>query len=160
MKIQLVELSIPTRDGQFIARYSGKGLAGLNFPEVGTHRRGARSDFLRADRTPRRCVPTKILRWHRATTNALKNVLTGREPKTSRCLICPAAHRSSKMSGARCKKSPAVKHAVTVKSRGKSTNRRLFAPSAAPVAQIRFQSLSPAIACLRRMENRAASPAD
>ena len=81
MKIQLVELSIPTRDGQFIARYSGKGLAGLNFPEVGTHRRGARSDFLRADRTPRRCVPTKILRWHRATTNALKNVLTGREPK-------------------------------------------------------------------------------
>ena len=35
MKNQLFQLSIPTPDGQFIARYSAKGLAELNFPSVG-----------------------------------------------------------------------------------------------------------------------------
>jgi O-6-methylguanine DNA methyltransferase len=73
MKNNLVELPISTRDGQFIAHYSEKGLAGLNFPKVGSARR--------ADRTPQRGVPTKILGWHRATEAALKNILAGREPK-------------------------------------------------------------------------------
>ena len=31
-KNNFFELPIPTRDGQFVARYSEKGLAGLNFP--------------------------------------------------------------------------------------------------------------------------------
>jgi O-6-methylguanine DNA methyltransferase len=83
VKTQSAELSISTHDGQFIARYSERGLAGLKFPEVGTHRRGVRSNFLRADRrTPRRGIPTtRIFRWHRTTTTALKSVLAGREPK-------------------------------------------------------------------------------
>ena len=79
-----VELSISTRAGKCIARYSERGLAGLNFPKVGSARR--------ADRTPRpvlrsstaeggRGVPTTILRWHHAATTALKSVLAGREPK-------------------------------------------------------------------------------
>ena len=32
MKNQFVELPISTRDGQFTARYSGKGLAEMDFP--------------------------------------------------------------------------------------------------------------------------------
>ena len=35
MKNHFIELPIATRDGQFIARYSEKGLAGLDFPKVG-----------------------------------------------------------------------------------------------------------------------------
>jgi O-6-methylguanine DNA methyltransferase len=74
MKTQLVELPVSTRDGQFVARYSEKGLAELNFPEVGTPRCGVR--------TSQRDVPTKIRRWHRATAAALKAVLAGRTAKT------------------------------------------------------------------------------
>ena len=83
IKNQLAELSIPTRDGQFIARYSEKGLAELNFPKVGSARLPRRSLAKpgRADRTPQRGVPTTILRWHHATSTALKSVLAGREPK-------------------------------------------------------------------------------
>lgn len=74
MKSQFVELSIPTCDGRFTARYSEKGLTELDFPAVGSARR--------ADRTLRRSVPTnKISRWHRATEAALKNILAGRAPK-------------------------------------------------------------------------------
>jgi O-6-methylguanine DNA methyltransferase len=77
------ELSIPTRDGQFVARYSEKGLAGLNFPkakafvaptrlaEVGRRRK-------RSEGGP---VPSKIHRWHRTTETALKIILAGRKPK-------------------------------------------------------------------------------
>jgi AraC family transcriptional regulator of adaptative response/methylated-DNA-[protein]-cysteine methyltransferase len=74
MKTQFVELPVSTRDGKFVAHYSEKGLAGLNFPKVGTARR--------ADRTPQRDVPTKILAWHRTTETALKNILASRKPKT------------------------------------------------------------------------------
>jgi O-6-methylguanine DNA methyltransferase len=74
MKTQFVELPVSTRDGQFIAHYSEKGLVGLNFPKVGSARR--------ADRTPQRGVPTKIRAWHRTTEAALKNILASREPKT------------------------------------------------------------------------------
>ncbi len=71
--MQFAELSISTRDGQFIARYSGKGLAKLKFPKVGSARR--------ADRTSRRGIPATILRWHRTTTAVLKSVLAGRNPQ-------------------------------------------------------------------------------
>jgi O-6-methylguanine DNA methyltransferase len=67
------ELPVPTRDGQFIARYSEKGLAELDFPKVGSARC--------ADRTPQRGVPTKICAWHRATETALKHILAGRNPQ-------------------------------------------------------------------------------
>jgi O-6-methylguanine DNA methyltransferase len=73
MKNNFVELPISTRDGEFIAHYSEKGLAELNFPKVGSARC--------ADRTPQRGVPTKIKNWHRTTEAALKKILAGREPK-------------------------------------------------------------------------------
>ncbi len=82
MKNHSIELSIPTRDGQFVAHYSERGLVRLNFPQVGTHRRGVRSNLSRADRTPQRGVPAKIHGWHRTTETALKKILTGRAPKT------------------------------------------------------------------------------
>ncbi len=72
MKIELIELPVPTADGVFVAHYSDKGLAELNFPKPG--------------RTSARAVNTKglatqILRWHRVTTDALQKVLAGRAPK-------------------------------------------------------------------------------
>ena len=73
MNASFLELPVATRDGQFVARYSGKGLAGLDFPKVGTPRCGVR--------TSQRDVPTKVRLWHRATTAALKTILTGRSPK-------------------------------------------------------------------------------
>lgn len=74
MKNQFTELPIATRDGQFIAHYSEKGLAGLDFPQVGSARR--------TDRTLRRSVATnRISHWHRATESALQAILTGREPE-------------------------------------------------------------------------------
>ena len=72
MKNQLFQLPIPTPDGQFIARYSAKGLAELRFPLVGrASPRAVKQDG----------VPTTILHWHRATAAGLKSSLAGREPK-------------------------------------------------------------------------------
>jgi O-6-methylguanine DNA methyltransferase len=71
MKPDLIELPLATADGEFSARYSDKGLAGLNFPKVGrTSPRAVKP----------RVVPAQILRWHNITTKALKAVLAGREP--------------------------------------------------------------------------------
>jgi O-6-methylguanine DNA methyltransferase len=78
------QLSISTRDGQFVARYSEEGLAGLNFP-VGRASPRAVKQNGRADLPvspdARQRVPTKIRAWHRATETALKNILAGRKPK-------------------------------------------------------------------------------
>jgi methylated-DNA-[protein]-cysteine S-methyltransferase len=71
MKTRLVELSIATPDGRFVARYSEKGLAELNFPSVGRA-------YPRAVKPVG--VPTNIRRWHRVTVAALKKVLAGRSP--------------------------------------------------------------------------------
>ncbi len=90
MKTLLVELSVSTRNGQFVARYSEKGLAGLNFP-VGQmpsfhcRRRGNESQISSAfgasvRDSSRRLLQTKISRWNRVTGAALKNILTGRSP--------------------------------------------------------------------------------
>ncbi|MEJ0088601.1 MAG: methylated-DNA--[protein]-cysteine S-methyltransferase [Limisphaerales bacterium] len=70
-KNQLLELPIATSDGQFIAGYSEKGLAGLNFPVERASSRAVKP----------RVVPAQFLRWHSATTKALKSILAGREPK-------------------------------------------------------------------------------
>ena len=74
MKTRLFQLPVSTRDGQFVARYSEKGLAELDFPSpeaivVPEHREGG-------------SVSTTIRRWHRATAVALKAVLAGRAAKT------------------------------------------------------------------------------
>jgi O-6-methylguanine DNA methyltransferase len=96
MKDQLFQLTVSTRDGQFIARYSAKGLAELKFPSVGRaspravsrRRRGNESQISSTSKVPIRDssrrllpIPTQILRWHRATADGLKSSLTGRKPK-------------------------------------------------------------------------------
>jgi O-6-methylguanine DNA methyltransferase len=95
MKTRLVQLPVSTRDGQFVARYSEKGLVELNFPPVGRvspraiscRRRGNESQIPSASGasakvSSRRLLQTKIRRWHRATAAALKNILAGRSPKS------------------------------------------------------------------------------
>jgi O-6-methylguanine DNA methyltransferase len=73
---QLFQLSISTPDGQFIARYSAKGLAELNFPNAKAFVAPKRSEGGRAAKA--NGFPASILRWHRATESALKNSLAGR----------------------------------------------------------------------------------
>lgn len=74
LKIQneLVQLPISTRDGKFIASYSAKGLAGVNFP---SNRNG---HALSANGA----ASPQIRRWHRATAAALKRALAGRAPQS------------------------------------------------------------------------------
>ena len=88
------ELPIPTREGQFTARYSENGLAELNFPLVGRaslravngRRRGNESQISSAPNgtvrdSSRRLLQNKICVWHRITETALKNILAGGKPK-------------------------------------------------------------------------------
>ena len=79
MKNNFFELPIPTRDGQFIARYSEKGLAEMDFPAAGPTRRGG-PDFAARGFC---CLGESVSRWHRATEAALKNILAGRAAKTA-----------------------------------------------------------------------------
>ena len=86
MKINFFQLPISTRDGQFTARYSEKGLAELNFPNAHRRRRGNESQISSASNgsvrdSSRRLLPKKIRNWHRVTETALKNVLAGRAAK-------------------------------------------------------------------------------
>lgn len=73
MNSQLIALPIPTSDGEFVARYSERGLASLNFP-VGSMDRTDRGSLAHGDVSP------GIRQWHRLTTAALKQVLAGRAP--------------------------------------------------------------------------------
>ena len=81
-KSNFFALPIPTRDGQFIARYSEKGLAELNFPK-----RNGRAELplgqaaRQRSPTKQNGIPTKIRAWHRLTETALKNILAGHKPK-------------------------------------------------------------------------------
>jgi len=70
VKKSLVEIPIPTADGNFVAHYSAMGLAELGWPE-----KAARV----VSSNPK--LPLQILRWHRATAAALKNRLAGRAEK-------------------------------------------------------------------------------
>ena len=76
MKTELVELPITTGAGIFLAHYSEKGLAELDFPN--TDGLVAPKHTTRGRAVSSKQVPLQILRWHRATTEALKNVLAGR----------------------------------------------------------------------------------
>jgi O-6-methylguanine DNA methyltransferase len=84
IKNNFVELPIPTRDGKFIACYSEKGLADLEFPKMIRRRRGDESQILAAANglvrdSSRRLLQNKILGWHRMTSAALKKILAGNE---------------------------------------------------------------------------------
>jgi O-6-methylguanine DNA methyltransferase len=66
-KSELTRLPIATTDGEFVAGYSDKGLAFLNFP---TGKRRALSD---------EAAPPQVRRWHEMTTTALKRTLAGQD---------------------------------------------------------------------------------
>jgi methylated-DNA-[protein]-cysteine S-methyltransferase len=72
MKNKFVELPIFTSDGIFLAHYSEKGLAEIDWPKVGraSSRAAKQND-----------VPAKIKNWHRATETALKKILAGKKSK-------------------------------------------------------------------------------
>ncbi|HEX7469207.1 MAG TPA: methylated-DNA--[protein]-cysteine S-methyltransferase [Verrucomicrobiae bacterium] len=67
-RTSFTKLAIPTQDGRFIASYSEKGLAEMNFPSK--ENAGANSTL--------KGVTAPVRRWHRMTTAALKRVLAGR----------------------------------------------------------------------------------
>ena len=106
MKNNFLELPIPTRDGRFIARYSQKGLAEMDFPfrsaavsaassgtvPVRDSRSGGKlplspagvdagAPTTRTRVVKNNKVPAQIRSWHRATETALNNILAGRAAK-------------------------------------------------------------------------------
>jgi O-6-methylguanine DNA methyltransferase len=72
MKNNFIELPIVTRDGIFLAHYSEKGLAEIDWPKVG--RASSRAVKLNG-------IPAKIKNWHRTTETALKKMLAGKKSK-------------------------------------------------------------------------------
>lgn len=66
-----IQLPIATLDGQFVAHYSEKGLAGLDFPSA----RGVKT------KSANGVVPAPVVGWHRTTTAALKRALDGKPPE-------------------------------------------------------------------------------
>jgi len=86
VKNQFFRLTIATPDGRFVARYSAKGLAELDFPNSEALVAPKRSEGGAAERASPRAaeangIPAKIRAWHRATESALKNILAGTEPR-------------------------------------------------------------------------------
>jgi O-6-methylguanine DNA methyltransferase len=72
MKTNLIELPITTTAGEFIAHYSEKGLAEIDWPKVG--RASPRAE-------KKEIIPAKIRAWHHTTKTALKKVLAGKKSK-------------------------------------------------------------------------------
>src|SRR5665213_4057458 len=79
MKNNFVELPISTCDGKFIAHYSEKGLAGIDWPNANRRRRGNESQISSVRDSSRRLL--QIKKWHRATETALKKILAGKKSK-------------------------------------------------------------------------------
>lgn len=63
-----IALTIPTSQGDFVARYSQKGLAELRFPTQRTKLSGASE------------VPAQVRNWHRVTTRAVVAMIRGEQP--------------------------------------------------------------------------------
>jgi O-6-methylguanine DNA methyltransferase len=79
MRNHFVELPVSTLDGIFIAHYSEKGLAEIDWPKG---RAGLPLGQAARQRRPTKSnVPAKIKNWHRTTEAALKKVLAGKKSK-------------------------------------------------------------------------------
>jgi O-6-methylguanine DNA methyltransferase len=68
MNPQIVALPISTNEGEFLAHYSRRGLAGLDFP-------GRHSPAKAAD--PENGVTAEVSEWHQTTESALSKLLAG-----------------------------------------------------------------------------------
>jgi len=71
MKNNFIELPAPTSEGTFLAHYSEKGLAELDWPMNQNGR------VISANGK----ASKEILRWHKLTTDALKSIIAGRAAK-------------------------------------------------------------------------------
>jgi len=80
MKNKFVELPISTSDGIFLAHYSEKGMAGLDFPNGRAELPLGLAAQQRSPTKPNG-VPAKIRAWHRTTETALKKILAGKKSK-------------------------------------------------------------------------------
>ena len=108
MENQTIPLSVVTRDGEFIAHYSERGLVSLDFPSGQSGQSGS----------PNGTPSAQVRGWHRKTTAAIKDTLAGRAVKNLPPLDFPAGRNSSARSGRPCKKSPRATPAVTARLRG------------------------------------------
>ncbi|HEY5345228.1 MAG TPA: MGMT family protein [Verrucomicrobiae bacterium] len=84
MKNKFIELPISTPDGIFLAHYSEKGLAGIDWPNANRGRRGNESQISSASSELVRDSSRRLLqikKWHRATETALKKILAGEKSK-------------------------------------------------------------------------------
>jgi O-6-methylguanine DNA methyltransferase len=83
--MDLVELPIATGDGLFLARYSAQGLTRLYFPKSASLESRAQLPVPGTGKTTHpdhsRDRKIQILRWHKLTTTAVKDILHGRPPK-------------------------------------------------------------------------------
>ena len=68
MNPQTVALPISTSEGEFLAHYSRRGLAGLDFPNGKTSSRAVK---------PPNDVPAEIREWHQSAESALNKLLAG-----------------------------------------------------------------------------------
>jgi O-6-methylguanine DNA methyltransferase len=69
MNPQTVTLPVSTSEGEFLAHYSERGLAGLDFPDRKTAQ----------VRQRRNGVPAQIRGWHKVTESALTRLLNGKK---------------------------------------------------------------------------------
>lgn len=85
MKNNFIELPVVTRDGTFLAHYSEKGLAALDFPNANRGRRGNKSQttagLRKSNGDSLRHLQSNVTRWHRLTETALTKILAGRAAK-------------------------------------------------------------------------------
>ncbi len=80
MKSNFVTLPIATRDGKFIAHYSEKGLAEIDWPNGGVELPLGQAAQQRRP-TKSKDIPAKIRSWHHVTEAALKKILAGKKSK-------------------------------------------------------------------------------
>lgn len=64
-------VTVPTQEGQFVARFSERGLAGLDFP--------GRNGSLLSQRSTDP-APARLAQWEKLTVAALRALLNGRRP--------------------------------------------------------------------------------
>jgi O-6-methylguanine DNA methyltransferase len=80
MKNNFIELPIFTRDGIFLAHYSEKGLAGIDWPNGRAELPLGQAAQQRRP-TESKDISAKIKNWHRTTETALKKILAGKKSK-------------------------------------------------------------------------------
>lgn len=68
MKPSIVALPISTSEGEFLAHYSQRGLAGLDFPDRRDSATPVKSE---------NGIPSEIREWHKAAQSALNKLLAG-----------------------------------------------------------------------------------